>query len=360
MSVVRWKRGEKGPVACRPGKISVPAREHASWVCWEHGNPVLSEKDTAPGERRGVILLWIAPCPICEEARRRRTEILREVAAAIPGAWIDGEVVRWKVPWGSRGEEVISFAPWENESAEEAVRRALLLDGEVRRMAQEEEERAARIRQESIALLNAARQAGLPPEPVLPPVPGPIPRPPQRYLPVRVRVERKLALNVPWRGEIELFLDLEEGAVCRKIETVHIVPSLDEMRERVEVVAHYKQIYPADESSLQSDDDRLARMAVEQNIRFLERMLAEHAGAYRDALEEYLRESEALRRAWSEYNEAKRAWQAWWEGLNRAQRIAYRIRKNECDAHGVRGDVCWEDGIPSVRQWDAHVPLALL
>jgi hypothetical protein len=67
-SVVRSEKG--GWKLSRSGKVSLVAREDEGLVCDKHRRVrVASERDTAPGERRGVVLVRISEdCPSCADA----------------------------------------------------------------------------------------------------------------------------------------------------------------------------------------------------------------------------------------------------------------------------------------------------
>lgn len=110
---IKWIQTPKGVKGDVGGKIVVPDYRDTHLICLKHGNLVLEERDTAPGERRGVIIVRIAPCERCEQDKkiweelqhttevhlppRELPEELRaelaaaeEAAQAFPPIWADG------------------------------------------------------------------------------------------------------------------------------------------------------------------------------------------------------------------------------------------------------------------------------
>jgi uncharacterized Fe-S cluster-containing protein len=105
---------------------------------------------------------------------------------------------------------------------------------------------------------------------------------------------------------------------------------------------------------------RLALKAYEKNKEFVDEELRKHIESYRAILKERERALEERRRIDEEREAAYKRWKEWWNGLSDVQKIAYRISKNYCDEHNVRGNVCWFNETPCVEEFGHHIPLARL
>ena len=356
MNHVKWRLGrENRPIADRPWKISVPSRNTEHLVCWRHGNQVISEKDTAPGERRGVIILTLAPCKDCEEERRLQREALQAVKAALPGAWIEGESVKWRIPRFPKGEGIFTFTPYFGEDPETAVKRALEEDRKYRESVEKEFE----IQRKSIELFHAAEKVELPPEPKMPSLPRiEVPEKPNPYKKIRVPVKDYSGLY--YVEEFELLLDAERECICWPCTVEEEFISHDEMVAGRCPVTYY---VPLDEYPPDFPNQRIRRLALkayEKNKEFVDEELRKHIESYRAILKERERALEERRRIDEEREAAYKRWKEWWNGLSDVQKIAYRISKNWCDEHNVRGNVCWFNETPCVKEFGHHIPLARL
>lgn len=80
--LVFWLPTERGLRGKLQGKFLVPDRRDEKLVCLKHGNLVFETRDTAPGERRGVVVARIRQCDVCEHERKVFADA-REASAEI-------------------------------------------------------------------------------------------------------------------------------------------------------------------------------------------------------------------------------------------------------------------------------------